>query len=471
MMARPKKATTKQATTKQAAPKQAAPKQAAPKQAAPKQAAPKQAAPKQAAPKQATSPAKKPKTYIARTFDPLEYMTKKELDRVDDQFASALAGVDVVLFWTGIDWAHAQKWATMWNMKTLTVAMGPLMDSKIPSSPKAQKGKLSYSRYVKGASGRFAQYARQHCRVIVLTNPPPCIYSTRENNTYQELEEPILKGRFGGSPIRRIDYLHPTVDGAAHITYQVWPCDKTQDWAASFGGTFVNKWKKLNWSYKSLITTSQVELKLQHTQTRYRSSTTAIMPSGSCDQRASTPDGTSSVNKDLPKMSVNVTSIEYSKAIGEGITQMLKGVDALAADFDIEGHESRDLDPQSIPGILIGSDKELVETQVHDQLERGIDFQESGLLYESDCLRTTVYAIERCEPPASLVAVPVININDLTVGVEVTIEIEEHGQNKDFLYLTMNTDSELKCWKLRWAEREKIETRKHGQDCAKTPRF
>ena len=77
-------------------------------------------------------------------------------------------------------------------------------------------------------------------------NPPPCIYSTRENNTYQELEEPILKNRFGGPPVRRIDYLHPAVDGAAHITYQVRPCDKSQDWAASFGGTFVKKWKKLN---------------------------------------------------------------------------------------------------------------------------------------------------------------------------------------------------------------------------------
>ncbi|ETN36738.1 uncharacterized protein HMPREF1541_09016 [Cyphellophora europaea CBS 101466] len=373
--------------SKQAAPKQAAPKQAASKQAAPKQAAPKQAAPKQSAPKKNWALDKDFDTCAARTFDPLEYVTEKELNDIDAQLASALAGVDVVLFWTGIDWAYAQKWSAIWGIKTLTVAMGPLMDSSNPNSPKAQRGK-SYSRYVKGASGRFAQYASQHCRVLVLTNPPPCVYSSRENNTYQRLEEPILKGHCGNAPVRRIDYLHPTVDGAAHVTYQVWPFDKTQDWTGYFSGSSIRKWKGLNWSYKSLVTTSQLKLK--------------------------------------PYVEQDATA------------------------FDIKGHESRDLDPQPTAGASVGSDNERIETRIHNQVERGVDFHELGLLDKSDRPQTPVYVIERCLPPASLLAVPVVSIDDLPVGIDVDIDINEHDSNEDFLYLTVKAGAELKWWKLRW---------------------
>lgn len=34
---------------------------------------------------------------------------------------------------------------------------------------------------------------------------------------YQSLEEPILQDRVGNKPIRRIIYLNPQVNGAAHI--------------------------------------------------------------------------------------------------------------------------------------------------------------------------------------------------------------------------------------------------------------
>ncbi|RMZ82225.1 hypothetical protein DV738_g1913, partial [Chaetothyriales sp. CBS 135597] len=270
--AAPKPAAPKQAPPKQNPPKQNPPKQNPPQKVTPKPAASKnvtpQAAPKPVAPQkaaQAPSPSLT-RTSTVRYFDPLDYMTKEDLLAIDKQFAQSLHGQDVVLFWTGVECAHVQRWARNWGLKTLTMAMGPLMDPACEDSPKARKGKRPYSRYIKGASGRFAQYACRHCRgVVVLTNPPPDIYSTRDNNTYQQLEEPILKGLLPCRddtpcpPIRRIDYLHPTVDGAAHVSYQAWPCDKSQEWAIPFGQRLVKKWKKLNWSYHSLTTTSELQ--------------------------------------------------------------------------------------------------------------------------------------------------------------------------------------------------------------------
>lgn len=151
------------------------------------------------------------------------------------------------------------------------------MDPAELNSPKAQKGKKAYSRYVTDVSGRFAQYAGQHCRVVILTNPPHNIYSSRESITYQYLKEPILKGLFGDTPVRRIDYLHPTVDGAAHVTSVARPCNKIQDWAILFGDRYIESWKRLNWSYKTLVTISQLSLKPLHNQVLPVASTLSVL--------------------------------------------------------------------------------------------------------------------------------------------------------------------------------------------------
>lgn len=88
---------------------------------------------------------------------------------------------------------------------------------------------------MQGASGRFAEYAcRGSRRAIVLTKPPPNIYSIRERSNYQHLEEPILKGAFGGCSTTRIDFVHPTVTGAATFQYQIWPLNKSIEWYAVF---------------------------------------------------------------------------------------------------------------------------------------------------------------------------------------------------------------------------------------------
>ncbi|KIW24866.1 uncharacterized protein PV07_10553 [Cladophialophora immunda] len=384
-------------------------------------------------------------TSMAQTFDPLDYMTAEELLAIDTQFALALKGLDVVLFWTGVDWAHVQKWARIWKLKTLTVAMGPLMDAANPNSPKARKKKKAYSRYVKGASGRLAQYACQHCRVVVLTNPPPDIYSSRENNTYQHLEEPILKGLCGGFPVRRIDYLHPTVDGAAHITYQAWPDNKTQDWAAKFGKRSVNRWKKLNWSYKSLVTTSELGSKPLQTQVLPIISASHVQPAQPSDRQ------------DHKTVSHFSDSKKHTGVEDEDITPLQQDIDLIEEDrlyegLDNRGHESQALLPESRCGRLARSDSRLVDTQAHIREEQGIEFH-GGPFEEVNCSPVPVYMIKRCRMPNPPVMVPVINIDDIMIGAEVTVDINENRVNRDFLYLTMKGVSGLQdWWKLRWVD-------------------
>lgn len=85
---------------------------------------------------------------------------------------------------------------------------------------------------MKGASGRFAEYACKGRRAIVLTNPPLDIYSARMRSTFRYLEEPILTGAFGGPKAIRIDYVHPTVEGAADFHYQIWPVNRSSEWTS-----------------------------------------------------------------------------------------------------------------------------------------------------------------------------------------------------------------------------------------------
>ena len=175
-------------------------------------------------------------------FDPLEYLTSAELDRLDTQFDSVLVGTSCLVFWTGIPRKVVQIWAGKNGLKTLTIAMGPLFDGI--QSPRSKKSPRAWSRYMKGASVRFAQYACQGRQAVVLTNPPPSIYSLRIGSTFRHLEEPVLKGACGGLSATRIDFVHPTVDGAADFRYEAWPCDNTREWITFFVNTLHRKLDK-----------------------------------------------------------------------------------------------------------------------------------------------------------------------------------------------------------------------------------
>ena len=385
-------------------------------------------------------------------------MTAEELLEIDAQLAMALKGVDVLLFWTGVESAHVQRWAMIWKLKTLTIAMGSLMDPANPKSPKAQKSRKAYSKYVKGASGRFAQYARQHCRVVVLTNPPPDIYSSRENNTYQRLEEPILKGLLGDRPVRRIDYVHPTVDGAAHITYQAWPYNKINDWVVPFGGKNVSRWKKLNWSYKSLITTSQEGFKPLQKQILPIVSTSHILTPQSSIKSEDIAMNSLSRSNDSPDLIADNTDVERTVAEGRDVAPPQQDFNLVEEDqaspiLNIRGHESRIFDRDPRPGESTSSDSHITDTQVRGQVDQRIDFHEEQLSCGLDRLSPPGYSIKSCRVPMSPITLPVICIDDIAVGAEVTVNIDEHKADKDFLYLTMR--STFGCenwWKMGWVD-------------------
>ncbi|KAF3484278.1 uncharacterized protein GIQ15_03602 [Arthroderma uncinatum] len=103
-----------------------------------------------------------------------------------------------------------------------------------------------WSKYMKGASAIFAYYISQGATVVVLTPPPPHKFNPSGRTNYQAIEEPILKGAFGGSAVSRIDMVHPTVRGAEDFSYQAWPADETYIWIADFGALAVkeSRWRK-----------------------------------------------------------------------------------------------------------------------------------------------------------------------------------------------------------------------------------
>ena len=110
------------------------------------------------------------------------------------------------------------------------MAMGSLYTDNSKESLRSQKSTKSWSKYMKGASWVFAQQACHNRYAIGLTNAPPNVYSTREHSNYREIEEPILKGFDAKRHAIQIDYVHPTVPGAACFRYQVWPNNRSSEW-------------------------------------------------------------------------------------------------------------------------------------------------------------------------------------------------------------------------------------------------
>jgi hypothetical protein len=163
-------------------------------------------------------------------WDPSAYLSSSELLCIDQQFDRVLRNEKCLVFWTGVNRLLVQCWADKHNLMTLVGALGPLFDSGDPQSPKRRKSSKGWSKYMKGASGRFAEYACKGRRALVLTNPPPNIYGTRTRSTFRSLEEPILTGAFGGSHVIRIDYVHPMVEKASNLQYQIWPVNRSRQW-------------------------------------------------------------------------------------------------------------------------------------------------------------------------------------------------------------------------------------------------
>lgn len=163
--------------------------------------------------------------------DPLQYCSPGELAQLDERFDFALRNITCLVFWTGVRPELARRWAEHHGLPTLTLAMGSLYSDRDTGSVRCGRSAKGWSKYMKGASGRFAEYAcRGGRRAIILTNPPPNIYSTRKWSNYRYLEEPILKGAVGGPGTARIEYAHPIVVGGATFRYQIWPLDESGKW-------------------------------------------------------------------------------------------------------------------------------------------------------------------------------------------------------------------------------------------------
>ena len=143
--------------------------------------------------------------------------------------------------WSGVPREWAQLWADRNDMQTLTTAMGPLMDTKHPSCLKSCKSAKAWKEYVKGASGLFADCLPKGNVVTVVSRPPPQRLNPEGISTYQIIEEPILKGAYGGVPVSRIDMVHVGIEGAENYRYQVWPRDQKQLWVEKYG---LNRSKK-----------------------------------------------------------------------------------------------------------------------------------------------------------------------------------------------------------------------------------
>ncbi|KAM5466362.1 hypothetical protein MauCBS54593_006100 [Microsporum audouinii] len=139
------------------------------------------------------------------------------------------------VLWSGVPYHCVQRWAKNHGMQTLSMAMGPLMDKKDPSCPKSSMKPNKWSKYIKGASAIFAFYISRGGSVIVLTPPPPFKFNPSGATNYQAIEEPIVKGVYGGRAVSRIEFVHPTVRGAEDFLYQAWPNDQTSIWVANFG--------------------------------------------------------------------------------------------------------------------------------------------------------------------------------------------------------------------------------------------
>lgn len=198
----------------------------------------------------------------------LEYLTIAEAGQIRQQFQKAQDAPGKLVLWTDMPHEWAQDWADAHNMQTLTTMMGCLMDKNHPSCLRAKKSKKEWQRYIKGASGLFADLARRNGTVTVLTSPPG-VSPHRLCSTYKSLEEPIVKGDFGGPKASQINYVHPMVVGAECFEYQAWPTDKSLEWIRVYGQNsklkhlcknFKTKHNEVNCSKKRFVKTPPQKL-------------------------------------------------------------------------------------------------------------------------------------------------------------------------------------------------------------------
>jgi hypothetical protein len=159
-----------------------------------------------------------------------EYLTDIEAKEIMEQFDKVFLRPGCQVMWTGVPRDWAQEWANCHGLQTLSTAMGPLMETNHTACRKRIMSSKQWSNYVRGASLLFAGCLPKGHMITVLTMPPPVRFNPTGQSTYQELEEPVLKGRQGGGSVLKIEIVHLTVIGLEDVRYQLWPSDEVGDW-------------------------------------------------------------------------------------------------------------------------------------------------------------------------------------------------------------------------------------------------
>jgi hypothetical protein len=185
----------------------------------------------------------------------LQFSTVEEANQIHQQFHDPSFYQNRQVLWSGILREVAKQWADQRGMQTLTTVMGSLMQTDHPSCLKSKKTPKGWSKYVKGASAIFAHYAADGQVITVLSPPPPVQFHPSGLTNFQTIEVPILKGRFAGSAVGRIELVHPGVSGAEDFRYQFWPKDEVFSWMERFGTVPVKRvqWRQVKLrSYRAL---------------------------------------------------------------------------------------------------------------------------------------------------------------------------------------------------------------------------
>ena len=111
-----------------------------------------------------------------------------------------------------------------------------------------------WSRYIRGASAIFAWHIARGESVTVLSRPPPVRFNPSGHSTYQEIEEPIIRGHLGQHAVNLITIVHPMVTGAEEFLYEVWPRDQGSTWTKNFGVQTVEEVSKKREKTKRKLT-------------------------------------------------------------------------------------------------------------------------------------------------------------------------------------------------------------------------
>ncbi|RBA10216.1 hypothetical protein FPRO05_06152 [Fusarium proliferatum] len=122
-----------------------------------------------------------------------EHLNIEEVAVIEAQFSSAIRP-DRQVLWTGMNQDAAQAWADRNGLQTLATAIGPLMNNNDPACSK-KKSHNQWVQYVHGASALFALRISKGNLVTVLAPPPPERFHPLGVTSFQEIEEPIVKGQ------------------------------------------------------------------------------------------------------------------------------------------------------------------------------------------------------------------------------------------------------------------------------------